>query len=184
MHIIITLAIIAVAIFLAFIQDFGLTFLLFLMGALYFSGSLDVIYHSVTSNPYQTLGIVCCYFLIGFGWSLFKWAKYVTEYISYDYSLYCDKKSLSKIEYYNMVSDPSSDTLVEAYKRSARSDYKQKCSVLHNLNRIVSWIVTWPISLVAYLLSDFLVNLLKNLVIRLSRLYDNVVKMWVEYMLK
>jgi hypothetical protein len=146
------------------------------MGALYFSGSLDVIYHSVTSNPYQTLGIVCCYLLIGFGWSLFKWTKYVAEYISEKYKPYA-LKSETKVEFYRRISDKNLDNIPQI-------DYRNYCSVLYNSNRIVSWIVTWPISLVAYLLSDFLVNLLKNLVIRLSRLYDNVVKMWVEYMLK
>jgi len=176
MHLVITLAIIIVAIILAFIQDFGLTFLLFLMGALYFSGSLDVVWNSVTSNPYQTLGIVCCYFLIGFGWSLFKWAKYVSEYVSDRYKNY-SLDAETKLDFYKRVSNKDlNDT--------AQIHYRNYCSVLYNLNRIVSWIVTWPISLLAYLLSDFLVNLLKNLVIRLSRLYDNIVKVSVEYMLK
>lgn len=176
MHIIITLAIIAVAIVLAFIQDFGLTFLLFLMGALYFSGSLEVICSAIVSNPYQALGVVCCYFLIGFGWSLFKWAKYVSEYVSDKYKNY-SLDSETKLDFYKRISNKDLNNL-------AQINYRDYCSVLYNLNRIVSWIVTWPISLVTYLLSDFLVNLLKNLVIRLSRLYDNVVKVSVEYMLK
>lgn len=91
------------------------------------------------------------YIIIGLAWSIFKWRNFVKKKKE-EYIIRCDR--------YNRSYDAD----------SLRSDI----AAAKNHDVIGFWIIAWPFSVIAYLIGDFVADLIKKLVNNMGRVYDNI----------
>ncbi len=92
------------------------------------------------------------YVVIGVGWSVWRYMRYVKNYIAEE------------------IESKSNQTSVDAIKERVM----RQCSVSNMSGRVVSWIIIWPFSMVENLTKDIydtLVAVVKNV---LRKVYDTI----------
>lgn len=107
------------------------------------------------NNPGTTVGSVISYLLIGGGWSVYKWDRFVAE---------------RKKEYDEYKPDPARPNDVryheKAYGRPDAFDYKHK---------FTTWIMWWWASMIVYLFDDLFTEIRDAMMRILSQLYTKTV---------
>lgn len=88
----------------------------------------------ITFNPMVTAVYFSVYLIIGILWSIFKWYKFVKEYIKENKAIYKNSKDL----YTHLSYEKNYDTLW-------------------------FWVIWWPGSILAYFLRDFVLDILQKL---------------------
>lgn len=92
------------------------------------------------------------YVVIGVGWSVWRYMRYVKNYIAEE------------------IQTKSAHTSVEAIKERVMC----RCSVSNMAGRVVSWIIIWPFSMIENLTKDIydtLIAVVKNV---LRKVYDTI----------
>jgi len=118
----------------------------------------------IISNPLSALLGIGVYCAVGVLWSLFKWRK---RLISEPMQLL-----MSEARARFVTQNPESDPMdyVHSY------DFPSKATASYNKDRIVSWIVAWPFSVIGYFVGELLYNLFENIYKLFSGLYDRITK--------
>jgi len=123
----------------------------------------------VSHSWYSIAGYFLGYAAIGFTWSLTKWRMNIKKWAI--------GKRKFDLEY------PEKDGTGFSYpdknhQRSSRNTYVSKVSVSDNSGTIVFWMVYWPFSMLAYVIGEWIMdilNQLKKLVVKMKGIYA-----WVE----
>lgn len=108
----------------------------------------DVPYEKIYQNPKQTALYVGLYLVIGFGWSVLKWLMYVSQRAK-DYANQADR----------LKKDFNSISRAYSYKEWVFINYEFPPSVARHKEELLSWFLVWPISILRFLLTDFIVKL-------------------------
>jgi hypothetical protein len=169
--------------------DFGLCFLAIIIATSYFSGNISNIIEYVNQKPLETVAMVIAYFLTGICWSFFKWARYVITDNRFITLLDNVKRRDASLTYNrifkNIVSskkDIDQFTLTTDFSH-AEGYYNNSLSLTSNANRISSWIIAWPVSILIYLFSDLLVDLCAKIVLHFAKIYHKCAEIAFEYFL-
>lgn len=131
-------------------------------------GQIDILGYA-WAHPIHILGALASYFLIGFGWSTFKWFDFVVG---------------RKHEYEEMKADflrskgqPSNTKVVP---EELRKEWIQQLGYRHtqkwgeppqirdNKARWMHWASMWPISIICYLIGDLIVNIFNSVYRRIA----------------
>jgi hypothetical protein len=125
----------------------GVLVLIALIAGLQWGNVIDLKHLSFMGVFYSFIG----YFLAGTIWSFVKWYNYVREE-----RLYFLERNINAIENGYITME------WEAPKISKNTD------------NIILWIIYWPISIVVYFTSDFLVRIARNIVLAFTKIYDKI----------
>lgn len=137
---------------------------------LQFLAGVDIIAY-VTSNPLAILSGTLLYFMLGLLWSVFKWHLFVSHEAAHLRQL--KKEFLAKK---NLEVSAIPDALIEEFKRSV--SFSNLCvyrpSVTQNKERITCWVAYWPMSIIWFVLDDFVKNMAEAIYDRMASTYQSV----------
>jgi hypothetical protein len=151
-----------------------------------FLGKVNIV-GSILENPLRAILYVVGYVAVGVGWSFMKWWLHVSEKAE-DY-----KKERS--EYLKRLVKNQKNTGVPLTLKSSeitentpvpekyRQDWSRSRSYTHavpkaseNKERITTWIIYWPLSMLWSLIRDFIHRMIQRLVKSLQKWYDGITK--------
>jgi len=124
------------------------------------------VFQAVYHNPAKSLLFFIGYFVIGTGWSFFKWylrvRKYVNHVLEHKKIFLRDKE---------VDGDKIPANLVKAWKEHRFWPHTTKPIAKESMDDISFWITYWPISVGKFLLKDFISTLVQGIINRFGGLY-------------
>ena len=113
----------------------------------------------VWNNPVETVRFFFGYFIIGAGYSVFKWWRYLLK---------IRQRARKDVETLHRLHDASKPP---ESPRRPRESYAR-----YNKGRISTWIGLWPISAIGTIFGDFLLKIVTRIYDALSEVYERISK--------
>lgn len=185
MGIIVTIITILVLILAAGLNGIGpFLFLAAIIGGVWLSiGAISPVILWIVHNPVIFSVSLFAYLLCGLGWSFFKWYKFVlkdTRYID-KFKYEAKKLGISPIDYY-LGRLPAESKEIDRITRSNIFNYEPK--VMNNIDRLSTWWICWPTSVLRYIVGDFLYDLTRRIAKWFSGIYARITENTIKSILK
>ncbi len=120
----------------------------------------------IYNNPITIVLGGLFYLAAGAGWSIFKWGKNLSSKILQEEMLFAKKR-------YNQENPGAYEyDYIKAYY------FPKRALSVHNKDRIATWIFMWPISVVSYVLGEFLVDIFNKIYDLLGSVYDRMTRQY------
>jgi hypothetical protein len=104
----------------------------------YDAGPID----AITNDPFEAAWVTFSYLACGGIWSLFKWIMYMkSDHIKHQIKLARDESHIT-------------DTI----QFFESNDFPYQARAAYNKDRIFSWIIAWPLSVIGYVVGDLLTD--------------------------
>lgn len=167
------------------LDGFGVAlFLAAIVGGLWLTiGAITPVATWIFHNPITFTAGLGIYLTIGVAWSFFKWYKFVLKNTSYIDKIKSAAKKLdiSPIEYYLGRLPPEAKD-IDKVSRINILDYQPKA--INHIDKLSTWWICWPTSVIRYVIGDFLYDITKNIVKWFGGLYTQVTEYAIKSLLK
>lgn len=129
-------------------------------------------YNYINENRLFTLELCVGYVFIGLLWSMFKWYKYSKKALQESYNAY----KRSWLHEKGKAGDDVPAELLEEWRRYIEEKISHHRPYIpgheHQTERIVSWMMFWPLSMVVYVLEDLIRDFFEFIYRQFARVFQ------------